>query len=479
MLRAIMSATQSLGIRYDEGLYRHYFEAKSSFGGKMASSLPEKKATPSRMSGPASRVLAGVVTVAVASLGAERLDLFQGNGPFALTPFLIVAPILVVVTLVVAIRNPASLGQRTQHVGLALLAALILLAFVSTSFSESARSLNRALLLAALVAGAWGLVLIVRQFDLARSARIGALVGLGLFVAFNIWILAMYGAYGLDGPAFVGPIDAHLVPYGEGIVRLAGGSLDPNRAALSISLFVYLLIGDPVVRLRASVWSTIAIYAFGAVLVAGTLSRSGALTYFIMTFGVLIYLFVTLSRRGKLIVAASLGVLLALGAAVVAFGGSALQRIIFSRLDLSSGSAQEHADLLVRGIGSLTGEPQQPLLGIGYGESYSVLQDMFPGNVYANFHSLYLTIGVEVGLIGLAVVLALLVAPLGGRRPWLALSMIIFGINYQATSDPVFWVQVALLWGLDSPLIVRKWLIPKRRRERERTVAEKDGLPVD
>jgi hypothetical protein len=423
------------------------------------------------------KLLAVLIVAAVSTLGVDRIDFFGGSGPFGLTPFLVLAPLSVIAALAVSRGWRPSRRFTSRGLGASLLLAFLALVFLSTVFAGSSLSFKRAVLVGVLIAGTWALVVLIRRTGAHDMARLGAWVGLGLYVAFDIWQYCYYAAFGPNGESFIGVLNAHLVPYGADLVRGSGGSLDPNRACLAVATYVFILIGDPTIGRISSLWRTLAAFWIGAVLVLLTLSRSGLAAFLIAAVGTVYWVLKRESVRRRLaIVGSSVAAAGAIALIVLAYGvwgpfgahaegaptnGSG---VIESRLDLTSGSAKDHFELVGIGLKLLHAQPQQPLLGFGQGESYRYLQDFFPGNDYGNLHSLYLTIGVEVGLIALALVIGLLTLPLLSRRGWLALATIVFGINYQASSDPIFWFQVALLWFLGSGALVPRIATILRRR---------------
>lgn len=417
-----------------------------------------------------SKALAVLVVAAVATLGVDRIDFFGGSGPFGLTPFLVLAPFSVIAALLLSRGARPTWRFTMSRLGAALLVAFLVLVFVSTLFASSSLSFKRAVLVAVLIGGTWALVVVIRRTGAYDMARLGAWIGLGLYVAFDIWQYFYYAAFGENGESFIGIVNAHLVPYGADLVRGSGGSLDPNRACLAVATYVFILIGDPRIRRVTSLWRSLTAFWIGAVLVLLTFSRSGLAAFLIALVGAAFVVLQRESVRRRIAIlgsaVAAVGVIVLIVLAYAAWGpfgarseaGSApavdSSGVIASRLDLTSGSAKDHFELVGIGLKLLHAQAQQPLLGLGQGESYRYLQDFFPGNDYANLHSLYLTIGVEVGLIALLLVLGLLVAPLLGGRGWLALATIVFGINYQASSDPVFWFQIALLWFIGGSFLL-------------------------
>jgi hypothetical protein len=75
-----------------------------------------------------------------------------------------------------------------------------------------------------------------------------------------------------------------------------------------------------------------------------------------------------------------------------------LASLLQERADFQAGaSGGIHLDLIRRGLDVFGSSPWNFLFGIGVGNSPVVLQDFFPGNPYANFHSLYIAVLVEGG----------------------------------------------------------------------------------
>src|SRR5262249_2396168 len=68
------------------------------------------------------------------------------------------------------------------------------------------------------------------------------------------------------------------------------------------------------------------------------------------------------------------------------------------RFSPSEGSAKSHVLLIQRGIQEGSSSIPNGIIGIGYGNAYLVLEDIFPSNKYGNFHSLYVSMFAEVGI---------------------------------------------------------------------------------
>lgn len=401
------------------------------------------------------RLTSGLVVSFVALVGVDRVDFFSGAGAFTLTPAVLMAPLLVTAALFLAVQvpSPTPIGAR-MRTGSTLLYALFLGLLLGAFVSESDKTPARLVQLALIAAAGWATVSIVRRLDAFRLLKYGALAGLILIVLFDAVQWLTFQTYGLRPPAFSGVLNLMVTPYGEGVVRLAGGSTDANRAALTVALYVHLLVGDPLSgsRRRASV--DVLVMALGTALVLATISRSGLVAFAIAMIGAAGHVLRRFTPNQRVVSVVALGV----GVATL-FASGFIDRlgvadIADSRLDVSEGSARTHFALLSHGIRDFSDAGAWSFLfGRGYGSSYVYLQDIFPGNDYGNYHSLWITMLVEGGVVVFAAMIVLLTVPILGPRRWVAIGAIFFGVFYQSHTDPTFWLLVAVLWGLPSKAI--------------------------
>jgi hypothetical protein len=132
------------------------------------------------------------------------------------------------------------------------------------------------------------------------------------------------------------------------------------------------------------------------------------------------------------------------------------------RLSPAEASTQEHFLLLGRGVQEATESVKRATIGMGYGNSYMELQDIFPGNKYGNYHSLYVTMLAESGVLALILSLFLIGYPLLISSPWRPLigGFIAFNVFYQTLAEPLFWFALAMAW------------LTVQRRERQASSAQ-------
>jgi len=395
-------------------------------------------ATAFRITPPHRRDL--LLTLWIALLGADRLDLFGGATTFSLTPFLALTPVLVVRLLVGRLRVPTALAiPRPILKYVALVCALVVVAGLSVFVSpDPSLSAQRTFLLAVQIVGS--LVVVLLRPDLrADPERMlpGVKLGLLLFVVFNV----------MQGLTFLGrlPQDIHL--------GLSGSAFDPNRGG--ILLVFYLAI---VLQLRARslarphVSSGTPWVLLILLLLLGTLSRSSVLAATILVV-------LTILQRSRLRLhpaSVIVGAMIVLGSAVYlvfvprTFGLLARASApLASRFSVAEGFAQGHMALLRRGIADATSSVPTLAIGRGFGSSYVFLQDLFPGSRYGNYHSLYVSMFAESGIVALALVLVIALVPAvraGPYRPLVA-ALAVFNVFYQLTTEPLFWTIIALSWS--------------------------------
>ena len=386
----------------------------------------------------------------IALIGADRIDLAGGHGPFILTPFLALTPIVVVSEIIrrAMRRDVVTLSGRAIGYGAAS-AALLCVCLASAILSQQVPvSAARTMLLVGDIAGTFAVaVLSADRRDFRRVLALGAMASLVLFVVCDV-AEALYWIG--RGPEMVrlGPVSLRfdqMQSLGP-IPRLPGPVGDGNRAGFVLVAYAFFIAaGEPRVWLRRSA------VALAIVLLVLPLSRSATLA------AVATVAIALLSRRRgpSLRLAATAALMSTLVAAFFLAEPSVLGKLsgmvsssVAQRLSTTEGSAQTHVALIERGIDEGMESIPQAAIGLGYGSGYVVLQDIFPGNRYGNFHSLYVTMFAESGIFALLLTLLLMGIPLVLGGPWrpLIAGAVAFNLFYQTTTEPVFWFVLAVAW---------------------------------
>ena len=395
-----------------------------------------------------------LLVLSIAFLGGGRISLLDGITPFMMTPFLaLTVPVVVSEFLspggVTRLRRDGVPRPAVAYACVCVLLLSVVSASVLAS-AEASTSAARVALLAVEIGATLVIAIALSTRDDAMRILVrGATVGLVLFIVFDILDMAWVLGRVPEDVAF-GPIAINFTTdqYAGLIPRLAGTVGDPNPAGLLLVFYGYVFAtGVRRTRVRRLLIGIIGI------LLLLTLSRSGLLAAFTTTVALIVirgrpYRVPLSVVRGGMLLAAGLSVLLVTSRSWLAAVGSVLEPLTL-RFSLGEGSTQDHFALISRGLSEGTASVSRLAMGIGYGSGYTVLQDFFPGNRYGNFHSLYVTMLAETGLLGLLLVLALLVVAIVRTNPYrpFVLGAMAFGLFYNVGSEPLFWLTLALAWS--------------------------------
>lgn len=392
----------------------------------------------------------------IALLGADRVNLLAGLGPFILTPFLILTPLVLALegTRLGLARGTIRIPPRTVPF-LGLAAALLAIVSVSALLGgDPPLSIKRTALLIAHMSGTFlgGLVLLNQE----RPERIlvrGAYLGLLLGLVFNVGQVYNWVTGNWDSGQEETELLFNLAPrtYGTILPRLSGTSIDQGQGGLLAVFFLFIVYRfAPRSRLRT------AMLGLGGIFLVGTLARAAFLAALVAAFALWLQDRSIRFTRPQVVGAAAVGIALSL--VVLTFPPeleTALGYLepLTDRFSTREGSSRVHLALIEHGWFVATSSLHNALLGIGYGNGLSVLQDFFPGNRYANFHSLYVTLLAESGVFALGVGLVLLFTPLvlGGPFAPLLAGFLAFSVFYQANAEPTFWLILALAWLTAGP----------------------------
>lgn len=386
----------------------------------------------------------------VALIGADRIDLLGGHAQFALTPFLILSPVVAASEFLRRLRqrHPVRV-PRSAIMYAAVVAALLTVALTSVLVARDVQiSASRVALLVAQTSGTFAIALLCSdRHDSMRVLARGAMVCLVLFALFNV----REGFLWIGRAAETMRIGPALIQFGNlqnvgPLPRLPGPGGDANRSGFVLLFYgVLIAAGTPRGMLRRVA------LAFVTVFFILTVSRSA-------TLAAATTIVVTMLTRRMRVSVAPIIIPLAAGALVVAFAlvepnafgrvASIVASPATQRLSTNEGSAHGHLGLVARGIREATQSVPRAAIGLGYGNSNLVLQDVFPGNKYGNFHSLYVTMFVEAGILALVLTLTLMFTPLVTGGPWrpMIAGAVVFNVFYQLPTEPAFWFALAVAW---------------------------------
>ncbi len=402
----------------------------------------------------------------IALIGADRIDLLVGYGPFRLTPFLLLALLAVVIRLLAlglrgSVRVPTSPPFRRQIPYLAVLAMFFILAFASTIFGVNPERGLVSLFDLALVA-LLGYFLSVRILaDLAPEKLVVRSVTFALIVylifCIGGYIAWSHGVFRLqEEPS--SSIESTFAPTATffSAPRLSGYCLDSNRAGFILVMYLFLLdrFAD---KTRYTRFLRFAIGFF--ILLA--VSRSAMLCWFaycIFSRG----FWKRLASRRVALAAASLVIVGSLVGLVYREEIAELMELwqlsdmVSDRISGEQGtSGGDHIQLMKRGLETWSSSSHTVVAGIGFAGAPRFLGDFFGDNKYGNFHSLYVSVLAELGLPAFLLFMILLGYPIIGRKGAVSCvaAIAIFNVALQSYMEPIFWVALALVWSFE----LKRW----------------------
>lgn len=398
-----------------------------------------------------------LLVVWLALLGASRIDLLGETGPLLLTPFLVLTPLLIawefwrVARGGWRLRIPPHAWRYLTAVS-ALMALLLASTYLSFEPATAARRFGLLFVQVYLVF-LMGIAIANRPAPGDLLLR-GAYAGLGLHLLFNAAQLVTWFADNL-WPEMPGRfVDLEPGNYFGVIPRLTGVSHDPNHGGLFALFYLALILVFAQPSRARKVMVTL-----GVIAILLTLSRAAGLAALTL-WGVS-----ALRHPDFRVSVTATGAMTAVLALLTAFflliPGALdplleLGGMLGTRFTPDEGSSSQHVVLLARGWEVGTESLKNVFLGVGYGNAYVTVQDIFPGNEYGNFHSLFVTLFAEAGALSALLALGIFVLVFlraGPYRPLVA-GLFVFNLFQQAHTEPLMWLALMLGWlgvGLYSP----------------------------
>lgn len=393
----------------------------------------------------------------LATIGAERIDLFGGKGSFLLTPFLVVSFLVTVQQLIVFISNKNiggfSVKIPKQIKYLVFLLILFLIVVVSSVlFSEDIilGAKRSGLLIFQIYSAIFIVICLYNNSQAKKILVIGSYTGILISLIMSVLqILEWFSVIPFSNNYLFSIINISCNTYAYFAPRLSGVSIDMNRGGLILVVYIFLIL-----KFNNGYFKYKKIFIYLAILLClFTFSRSVYLSLLIMG---IIFLFQNRRLKASIIVQVLifaffmlfiLGYLLnenQLFGTTVDFGMLLKERTTFSE-DASGGI---HLYLIKYAFDIVSQSFKNLIIGIGFGNSYTVLSDVFTGE-YGNFHSMFLAILVECGGISLIIFLIMYFYPLFKFKGYLPIlsSILFFNIFYQLVLEPMFWFVLVLAWS--------------------------------
>jgi len=393
-------------------------------------------------------------------IGADRIDLLAGHGSFILTPFLFLAPLVLLIGL--SLGGPHKVfrvsplpSMRRQIPFVSGLCLFLFLTFGSILFSlDPMRSLVAFcdLVLVAFLGYCISLQILAEP-DQERLIAHSVTFALVMYVFFCVAECVAF-SQGLTinsqrtgswiQSTFAPSTLLNIVPV------LSGTTFDANRSGFVLMMYSALLDWFAA-KWRYATFCRVFIF----LLILLTFSRSAGLCWLAYNLFSKSLWQKILSRRvlvKMLCVAAIISALCItyqreLSAFLEAWE---ISEAVSAKLSMDPGSSgASHILLIERGIKTWLSSPKTMVAGIGFAAAPQVLQDFFQDDKHGNFHSLYVTTLAEMGLPAFFVLMFILVYPLIGRIgafPCIA-AIMVFNVSYQTHMEPMLWLSLAIVWS--------------------------------
>ncbi|HAT37617.1 MAG TPA: hypothetical protein DCS75_03930 [Gemmatimonadetes bacterium] len=388
-----------------------------------------------------------VFSLWLALIGATRIDLLGSVGPLVMTPFLVIAPIIVMSFLWRSWTKGESIPMAAGASGFLLVITLLMGILVLSTFAsyDLATSARRVALLVVQVYLVLAVGFSLLSVPGSRSMLYrGAKWGLILVLMFNGLQLFSW----LAEPAWLsnGFLDLQPGLYFGVIPRLTGLSSDPNLGGFGTVVFTWIIwTYGPEDR------SQVGWVSLGTLAVLLTLSRSAVLAGLVcVAWHIFSGRYFLVTRFRILVLICGVSALL-LPYALSPWGSDFLDGIatmLGTRLTLEEGSSSQHTQLILLGLEVATENLKHLAIGIGYGNAFLETQSIFPGNQYGNFHSLLVTMFAESGLLAAALVVVLFIGAYQ-RNPQtrsIVVATFIFNIFQQSHTEPITWLILGMGW---------------------------------
>lgn len=395
-------------------------------------------------------------------IGADRIDLAAGNLPFILNPFLILAPLVVLLHFLrttpqqfLQITVTPALRRQLPFIGACLLFLAFAFASVPIGLDPERGLVAFSDMALIAVLGYYILVRVLtepKQGELIRRSVTFALIAYILFCVGEF--IAWRHGWVIDVTRSGSWLESTFAPGRLWLwaPTLSGTTFDSNRAGFILTMYLVLLDRfaakekvTPLLRF------TIAVLAFLA------LSRSAALCW--LAYNLFsAKLWARLASRRMLLrvaVVVALAVFLAVmyqGLIMDFLEASEILDAASTKLSMGPGSSGEsHVLLIERGFDTWLTSPKTIISGIGFASAPKVVGDFFGTDKHGNFHCLYITALAEMGLPAFLTLMFMLGYPVVRRTGTIQgiAALMIFNVSYQVHMEPMFWLILALMWSYE------------------------------
>lgn len=407
--------------------------------------------------------LENLLLIFLISLSFYRVDLFYGNFSFLVSPQLFLSILLILVFFIKLIKNHIKIGSIEL---LYILFLLLLLGyfFLTILFSfHGSLQFKRFFLFSEIIISSICFLLLFNQYSIFKKKEI-----IKKWVEYSInvhiiWITVQlflfvngyhFYADSWSSWKFINPL-----PHGVGnfLPRLEGGFLDPNVCGYYFSFLFFI---TKIFKIEINKKSTLLLIIF----ILLTLSRSSIAAFLIC------YLILNLKSF-------KLNIHKALKATFLIFTILLISTFIIGYLNywdniirglvirfVDTGSSNIHNSLIELGIQKTFESFQTLIFGNGFSSSpyfaYNLLESTGNKWKYANFHSEYISIFFETGIIGIILYYGTIFIPfLVNKKIEISLIFVLVllqGIFYQQYNFHYYWIMFSIILCLRNKTVTNE-----------------------
>lgn len=391
------------------------------------------------------------------TIGCTRINLIPYDVGFMVTPPFFLS----LVILVLGLKDAFQIGIiHSLRLPAILTTILIFWCLITGALGEDpVISIRKIILLTIVVFSAFASFLCFETSKNKKAIfKISLIIFLTIYISFSLTQGVIFYGYPELGTAkddteiqFINLLPKTFAYFAP---RISGCFLDPNIAGYCL-IFIYTLN-------KNFGWFKI-VNPLIFVLVIMTISRSSIATIILVDF---IFFFrnisakkiLTFFMRGILFLGVGFLILEKLEIFEITKALYNIQEAFSLRLE-GDESSSIHNEIMLRGISLAIDNPFNFIRGYGFGTSYLFLTDIFGSTKYGNFHSEFLTIAIETGLIGLTIYLAICFTPAikaiitFKNKPTLILSLVLIlsNIYYQQFMFHYYWLVLVGCWYFTHP----------------------------
>lgn len=405
-----------------------------------------------------------LVILYLTSLSIFRIDFFSQKASFYFTPTLLLSILMILALPLLFMSGNVRVSKNLGYFGFVILSFLGWCLLTIFPIHDSLQ-LKRYVLFAIIILSTCSFLIILSRknnVSLLFEKFVHLFLVVYLFycvVDILTYIFPTFEAYLINNfPFFI----THLSHIGYHLIRLKGGFFDSNISGyFLIFLFLILKYLDTGKSKRKLI----------TVLIFCTFSRSSIAVYILIRFVLWIKKVLVKKQafniptaiKSKKVQITAASILLVSIVFYFLFTntsfGTRLSDALATRLSSKEESASIHLALLNQGVDFILSYPYYLFKGYGFGSSFLLTQNFFPGDKYANFHSEYITLLIETGLPGFILYLSIFILPVIvflnsknlNKDFYLLIAMLAFcleNILYQQYLFHYYWVFLGLIWIL-------------------------------